>query len=47
VTDDWDGLGEEGGLKRVTLEFWRRGREKGREEMVVDIDGSATLEIDE
>ena len=47
MTADWDGIEEEGGLKRVTLEFWRSGREKGREEMVVDIDGSATLEIDE
>lgn len=29
------GMRGESGLKRETLELWRRGREKGREEVVV------------
>lgn len=47
MTGDWDGTEWEGGLKRETLELWEREREKGREEMVVDIDDSATPEINE
>lgn len=33
----WNGTLEEIGLKRETLELWRKGREKGREEIVVDM----------
>lgn len=34
---DWNLMREEIGLKRETLELWRIGREKGREDMVVDM----------
>lgn len=40
--NDWNGMEEESGLKRETLELWRRGGEKGREEMVVDIAATPT-----
>lgn len=35
--NDWNGMLEEIELKRETLELWRRGKEKGREEIVVDM----------